>query len=160
MTSGQYFGQMNMIFGGLVMNLLIIAAIGFAAEMETDPEFGKLIMFVALGMSVVLFPLGNFIFSNTIRKIPDGIKLSSRLNQYRSASLIRAALIEFPGILLVIGFWFSKNYLYLLPVLLFAFVILYILRPTAFKIAKDLSLTPEEADRLNDPKSMIDENAS
>ncbi len=87
--------------------------------------------------------LSQLVFKKQIESLSREDKLSTKLGKYQMASLLKYALLQVPGFLALMAYFWSGNALYL--VIAIALIIyLFAQRPTAEKIKKELPLTLEE----------------
>lgn len=111
----------------------------FTARMDPQAIFIYLVPIVA----VAGYFLSQVLFKKQIQAISSEEQLSAKLGKYQSASLIKYALLEGPGFLALIAYFWSGNALYLvIAIALVAY--LFVQRPTAEKIKKGLPLTLKE----------------
>jgi hypothetical protein len=93
-------------------------------------------------------------FNAKINSIKQSPTLVSKLNQYRSALLIKYAILESGTMLTIILYWFNAHVLFL--VLTGGLLIIFILhRTTKAKLIKDLALDFQEQSLLDDPEYLI-----
>ena len=87
--------------------------------------------------------LSQLLFRKQIQSISKEEKLSFKLGKYQVASILKYALLEGPGILALLAYYSSGNALHLvIAIALIAY--LFVQRPSADKIIKELPLTLEE----------------
>jgi hypothetical protein len=91
--------------------------------------------------------LSNFIFKMLIGKIEQKTSIENKLMTYRSALIIKYALMEGPSLFAIVAFLISGNAIFLAfaAVMILAFILQ---RPNRDKIAQDLNLNGKEADML------------
>jgi hypothetical protein len=97
---------------------------------------------------IMMIPF-SFIFpQRMIAGIRTDASLIQKLLTYRMALLIRHGSLNIAGSLLLIAFFqiVDTNLLILLSIILLVFIIS---RPTIFKIAQDLQLSPQEKEKLS-----------
>ncbi len=87
--------------------------------------------------------LSQFVFKKQIDAISKEEKLSIKLGKYQIASLIKYSLLEGPGFLALMAYFWSGNALCLV-IAIALIMYLFVQRPTAEKIKKELPLTLEE----------------
>lgn len=87
--------------------------------------------------------LSQFLFRKQLETIQREEDLHDKLNKYQSVSLIKYTLLEVPGFLSLIAYYLSGNALYLVIAIALIFY-LFVQRPTADKMKKNLPLTLEE----------------
>lgn len=91
--------------------------------------------------------LSNFIFKMLIGKIEQNTSIENKLMTYRSALIIKYALMEGPSLFAIVAFLISGNAIFLAfsAVMILAFILQ---RPNRDKIVQNLNLNGKEADTL------------
>ncbi len=112
---------------------------GFTARMNQQDMF----IYIVPILAAAGYFLSQLVFKKQIEAISEEEKLSTKLGKYQIATLIKYALLEGPGFLALIAYFWSGNALYLvIAVALITY--LFVQRPTVNKIKKELPLTLEE----------------
>lgn len=92
--------------------------------------------------------LSQLLFKKKLATISKEDKLQIKLGKYQTASLIKYALLEGAGFLALMAYYWSGNALHLvIAIALIAY--LFVQRPTADKIKKELPLTFDEQKQFN-----------
>lgn len=126
---------MIMVF---VVSLLIVQSDDFSPRTDIDNLFQ--IIIPLLGLIIMFF--SRYLYNKQVIKVDKGSDLISKLNFYRTFKIVSFALIEGTGLLALIGFIITENYLYIL-VFIFLLGFLFMIRPsregfiTDFKISGD-----------------------
>lgn len=132
----------------LIAGLCMISGIMIYMKQGQDASdnFGGLFVIIIALIAATGFILGSFLFR---KRIADsmGKTMIEKLVIYRQATIIRFALLEGPGILSIVLFFLSGNYLYM--VITGAMVLFMLLnKPTDDMIAQHLMLTEEDKSEL------------
>ena len=132
----------------LIAGLCMISGIMIYLKQGQDAtdNFGEIFVIVIALIAAAGFVLGSFLFR---KRIADsmGKTMIEKLVIYRQATIIRFALLEGPGILSIILFFLSGNYLYM--IITGAMVLFMLLnKPTDDMIAQHLMLTEEDKNEL------------
>ena len=109
-------------------------------------SFGEYFVIVITLIAATGFVLGSFIFR---KRIADsmGKSIIEKLVIYRQATIVRFALLEGPGLISILFFFLTGNYLYM--VITGAMVLFMILnRPNDDMIARHLMLTEEDKQEM------------
>lgn len=132
--------HMTLCGGLMLLGILVYYNNGkFTAHMNPQDIF---IYIVPIAATAGYF-LSQLLFQKQVQAISIEAALSAKLGKYQSASLIKYALLEGPGFLALIAYYWSGNALYLvIAIALTAY--LFVQRPTAAKMRKALPLTLEE----------------
>ena len=96
---------------------------------------------------IVCLSVGHFYFKSAVGKIGSHLTLREKVIKYQQVSLVRVALIEIPGLLGAVAA-FVTGYLSFLAAPLLMVVVYILVRPTAFTISSDLSLSDDEKTQL------------
>ena len=119
----------------------------FTASMNQQDIFIYIVPIVAAAG----YFLSQLVFKKQIESISSEEKLSTKLEKYQIASLIKYALLEGPGFLALMAYFWSGNALYLV-IAIALIVYLFVQRPTVEKIKKQLPLTSEEQKQFDNLK--------
>lgn len=112
-------------------------------------EYLEMIFSVCVILGVTGYLAGNIFFKRRLEQIHRVYKpLPQRLNEYRSASIMRWALLEF-AILLSIIFFMLTNAYEIITVAGGLMILFLSCRPTAQKIATDLRISEAELSKIN-----------
>ena len=132
----------------LIAGLCLISGIMIFVKQGDDmtDNFGELFVVIIALVAAAGFVLGSFLFRKRIANSM-GKTMIEKLVIYRQATIIRFALLEGPGLLSIILFFLTGNYLYM--VITGAMVLFMILnRPTDEMIAVHLMLTEEDKKQM------------
>jgi hypothetical protein len=159
-SSKDYFKAMHIMFFALLAGqvmfaliVLIFSQMGIIAggfdNSVTNIFFAVNILFIGSCLYA-----SNFVFQNKMKSIYAMAPLSSKLVEYRSASIIKWALLEGPSFLSIIFAFLTGNLIFLgLAVM----VMIYFLtmKPGAEKAATEMGLDFEQKNQLSDPETLI-----
>ncbi len=136
------------VFGALV-HFMLLPMTDFQSEKNSG-------LFTSLSAGYIVFAviIGQWLFSKQLNKAKDSIDLSDKLNSYRSASIIRWALLE-GAILATLVFYLLSGNFVLLGIAGIIFWPLLFQHPNAMKVKNDLALSQPELDRLDDPNEQV-----
>ena len=107
-------------------------------------EYTSFIMSVCIILATSAYVTGGIIFKRRVERINREYKpLHQKLNEYRGASIVRWALLEFAILFSLILYMLAGNYVIIIipVVLMFLFISC---RPTSQKIASDLKINDTE----------------
>jgi hypothetical protein len=110
----------------------------------TAPMYeGDIFIYVVPVVAAAGYFLSQYVFRKQLQSIPEKETLTAKLEKYKAVILIKFALLVGLGFLALIAYYLSGNALHLvIAITLIAY--LFVQRPTAGKITKDLPLTLEE----------------
>lgn len=155
-----YFKAMHILFfallAGQVMFALIVLIFNLMGIITEGFDDSVSNIFIAVNILFIGSCLyaSNFVFQNKMKSIDAMAPLSSKLAEYRSASIIKWALLEGPSFLAIIFTFLTGNLIFLG---LAALVMIYFvtMKPNADKAANEMGLDYEEKQRLIDPETLI-----
>lgn len=135
-------------FGGIVY--FVILPIQGA---ETGGNSG-LYVNLSAGYMVFAISIGYWLFGKQMKTAKTAASLSDKLNTYRSANIIRWALLE-GATLVALAFYLLSSNVILLAIAGIAFLVLGLLHPNVMRLKVDLDLSQTELDRLDDPQDLV-----
>ncbi len=135
---------MSLILFTFIM-VYILQTSGGLHEFDKQMEF--IIKTLVIFTVVLIIPLSFILPQRIISRIKANLPLIPKLLQYRTALIIRFATLNFAGSLVAISFFIiaDTNLMFLQAIVLLVF---FIFKPSAFKIAQDLNLGPDEKRHL------------
>lgn len=154
----QYFNILRILHLSL---LATVVAFGVAVQFVLLPtgSFGSiensgLYVNLAAGYMVFAIAIGYWLFGNQMKNAKAGNNLSDKLHTYRSASIIRWALLE-GAALAALVFYLLCGSVVLLAVAGISLVVFLLLHPNVMRLKIDLDLSPAELARLDDPQDLV-----
>lgn len=136
---------LTIIHSGLLLSLIVFAIFAYSANRTFTADMNRQDLFIyiiPLAAAAGYF-ISQFLFKKQLKNITGEEKLPIKLSKYQSASVLRYALLEAPGLLALSTYFFSGNALYLVIAIALT-ICLFTQRPTLGKIKMDLPLTLEE----------------
>lgn len=151
-NTNQFFRTLN------ILHLAMMAGVGFflaivtfmhqSAQIEKIIEADEMLLVViALVFAFAQFMLGTTLFNKRLQEIKMNDALEDKLSAYRSAFIIRMALLEGAGFLAVVLYMLSASY-FLLGIGLALLFAMLLVRPVRSKVASDLHLSSKERQSL------------
>jgi hypothetical protein len=156
-TSAEYLRSLKSLHALLLAGIILFTILGAisvymgAVDVSASSSVHKVLMFLVPVASVAGLLMANLLFKKKTDALRSAgsMSLRYRLEQFRSASLLRWALTEAPLMLAIIALILTGSYYYgIFIFLLLIFFILY--APSADKIKMQLELSSEEAALLDD----------
>jgi hypothetical protein len=141
----------RVIYFAILIGFLIFAGIGLgirsALNDPLDEPTIQILNYISLLSLMVFIPLGFWLHSQRMKKIPDDTELIVRLYYFRTSFLIKLALFETCGILGIVVMILGGQVQVLLQlgIVLVAFLLNY---PSMYKYKTELGLTEEEIEDL------------
>jgi hypothetical protein len=155
-TSRHYILRLQLIFGAQAATLIIFSLIVFLLKTEpvVDQEFATLLLYILAGLLLVTLSAVHFIFRILVDRANAQPNLTSKLKLYTTATIIRCALLEAPGLFAAIVMLLTGNSIALLGTLL-VLLLFFFFRPSRDQTIQDLNLTPQEKASLENPDTVI-----
>jgi len=158
MTSGEYFKSIKIVHIALVTGVVFFTLISVFLQIEgfgtVGPEIDKVLLFVVPIFALIGIFASNFVFKKKLNEIRKKSNLKEKMEEYRSALIIKLALIEGPSFFAVVAFLLTGNYIYLgLTIILIIVFLIY--TPNKTKFINELELTKKESDLIYNSESEI-----
>lgn len=160
-TSQQYFKSLYILqvafLVGLLIFSMVVVFLRLSGAMEIDkPGLNAVFQIFIPGLVILGFVFGSFLYKKKVEQARHLGELTEKMNAYRAAFIIRAAMLEGPAIFAIIGFMLTGNYFL---IALAGFVILMFLMwlPTKEKVANALQLSSTDRATIENPDSIIAE---
>lgn len=159
LTSKQYFSALQLIHMALIAGQILFAAVivfilngeGF---MAADKGLHTILKFAAVAFMFIGLMGGSFFFKLKLNYCRIRETLSEKMADYRSALIIRFALLEAPSFLSLIGYMLTADILFLgiAGIMIVAFMVH---RPTPAKAVIDLDLIDDDEKAVMDPDAIV-----
>lgn len=135
-----------LLFLVMFMLLIYFLTISTADAPAADLDHVFRIIVPAFGLGSIF--LGQFLYKTQISNAKNRDTLARKISGFQSAQLIKNGILEAPALLAIVVYMLTENIAYYL---LAGLIILIFLmhRPTNFKVATDLELSPEERAEIN-----------
>ena len=158
MTSGEYFKSIKIVHIALVVGVVFFALISVFLQIKgfgtVGHEIDKVLLIVVPIFALIGIFASNFVFKKKLNEIRKKSNLKEKMEEYRSALIIKLALIEGPSFFAVVSFLLTGNYIYLgLTVILIIVFLIY--TPNKTKFINELELTKKESDLIYNSESEI-----
>jgi hypothetical protein len=155
----EYFNSLTVLYYAMIASQIVFAVVVlFINEGKTSPsDFTELrFPFTVIGFTLALAAFyGNFyIFRKKLAEIQANTQLSEKMLQYRSACIIRWAILEVPSFFALVTYFLTG---YIVLMVIVAAIIFYFLlvKPSAERAIAELELTDKEKLVLNNPDAYI-----
>jgi hypothetical protein len=144
-----FLKTISIIYFALIAGQLMFIVVAFFSVSDNPPQnqdYDNFNIVVPIIVGSGLF-LSNLIFKQLISKIKDNFTFQKKIEAYRSALIIKYALLEGPSIFSTAIFLISGNFMFLAfsAVMILAFLINF---PSRNKAVQDLNLSSAEAEKL------------
>ena len=151
MRPESFMNILKIIHVALCAGLAIFAFIAYYQIGDFTAQMNQRNIFIYLVpvLAAAGYFLSQFFFKKQVEAISKEESLSVKLGKYQTASIFKYALLEGPGIVALMAYYWSGNALHLV-IAIALIVYLFAQRPTADKIKKELPLTYEEQKQFLD----------
>jgi hypothetical protein len=157
-TSGRYMRTLKTLHTVLLAGMMLFAAIAvilLGTKTFTGPEPGKMhdiLKFLAPLAALSGFIGSTIIFKKQLDEINAALNssLGQKLARYRTACIIRWALLEGPVILAVIGLLLTGNYYFYGPIIFLLLIFFLLYAPSEEKIKMQVKMSSAEQAVLDD----------
>jgi hypothetical protein len=151
-TSKDYFRTLQIIFFALIAGQVVFCLIVFflirTGDFNAELQDLKNIFFIIVPVFVIGGYLGGrMLFKNSMKAAQNKAALSEKLEDYRSASIVRYALLEGPSMLAIISYLLTGEISFLVMAA-FIIAIFFTILPTPQKAAADLELDLNDEQKL------------
>jgi len=160
-TSKEYFNALNIMYVALIMGQVFFAVITLFLNLNSVISFNFEESKLALVLIAVILAFSgiygsNYIFKIKISSIKQTMTLFNKLLEYRSASILKWAILEAPSFFAIIGYFLTGDMTFIIITL--AIISFFAMnRPTPEKTCIELELETQDKIRLLDPDAMISE---
>jgi len=160
-TSSEYFRALKIVHFALTLGQILFGIIAFVVVNMNETTIADEFLTQVLFIIVPIFMIGTFIASNVLFKKRIEIaksknNLIGKMNEYRTAIILKLAPLEGGSFFSIIAYFITNNIIFLslsaLIVLMFA-----LNQPTKEKAIADLELNFDEEKDLNNPESIVSE---
>ena len=132
------------LMAGLLFFLTIAIVITQLAGpiVSGDEEYMNLMLLALLALAAITIPAGLILFKSHLKEADKKSDLTDKIEVYRSALIVRAAMFEGTGFFSVVCVLLFGHYVFIIigAAILILFGIFF---PTKARIARDLKLKPE-----------------
>ena len=160
-TVKSYFLALQIVFYALIAGQLIFAFLTFYLIRlglfdGEQAELRNIFIFIVPVFVIGGLFISHLLFKSFLNNAKGKISLYEKLTYYRSALIIRYALLEGPSFFAIVVYLLTGDYLFLgmsgLIVLVF-----FTLKPSVERAINDLELNSEETRRINNSISLIND---
>ena len=153
-TFNQYLTALRILHGAMVMGLLMFMVIIHFVLKPEQQDNSALFVNIMAGFLAICIALSYWLYGQRVAAVKTEPNLSAKLAGYRSASIIKFALLEGPSLAAMVFYMVSGN-IVLLGIAALGTMVLAINHPTAIKIKTDLDLSPADPARVDNPNENV-----
>jgi len=131
------------MLAGMVLFCIVSAVVHFPGRLMVSASLNKILQVTVLAVGFILIKTGLAIFDRKLRAIPANAPAVQKIAGYKTAAIIKWAMIEGPVLFSVVSFMITRNYAFI--VLAFGLMILFAFQgPVKQKIMQELQISDEE----------------
>lgn len=161
MTTKSYFSQLRILSGAMLFFLIMVTAIIVILKqteyITPSDGLGNVLIYIMPFLALLGLIGSKFIFRYMIAMVNKKTSLQQKLNGYSSANIVKLALIEGPTLASLVFYFVSGKYEFLIVAGLMIVVFSFNL-PSKSKVLRDLKLSAEEQEIVDNPLSKIVSN--
>ncbi len=158
MTSGAYFKSIKIVHLALVIGVVFFTLISVFLQFNgfgtVGHELTNILLIVVPIIALVGVFASAFLFKKKLNGINGRSNLKEKMEDYRSALIVKLALIEGPSFFTIIAFLLTGNYIFL-GIAVMLIIVFLIYKPSQTKFINDLELTNKELDLINNADAVI-----
>lgn len=145
-TFAQFLTALRTLHAAMVIGLILFLAVVHFG-LQPDPTVFNapnpaLLVNIAAGLLTICTAVGYWLFGQRLKMLRSAADLNQKLLDYRSASIIKFALIEGPTLASIVFYLLTANTV-LIGIAGIGIVVMVINHPTAMKVKIDLELSDE-----------------
>jgi len=158
-TSKKYFKILSVIHFYLVLGIVLFGLIvsfvlSDTAPVDAQSGLAKLFVYLVPGLVIVGIVTSKMIFEIKRNALKENADLKSKLMGYRGSLIIRYMLLEAPALFALVTIYMTNDLSYMVYAV-FMIIMLVLKRPTRKSTGKDLQLSQQEIDMLEDSDFII-----
>jgi len=127
-----------LVFGAIAYGLIITDSVSF-----DEAGMGKIFTFLVPGFLVLMLLFSSYYFRFNLTVVRKNPSFESKLKLYQSATIVRFALLEGPGLLAIVAYLFTGSLTFLLLAIV-TVGYLYFMLPSRSRILTDLTIHPRD----------------
>ena len=141
-----------LLFGQILFIAIASVVVFFSKTINPVlAEYSYTFIAVSLLAGVVSFLISKTVFQKKLENIKQGqITIQEKVEYYRSASLLRWAIIEAATLLTIVLFLLTQHY-FIMAIACVLIILFFSKRPSLEMVAEDLSISPVEIQQMERP---------
>ncbi len=157
-TTAVYLKALNVLFIALVTAQVLFAVIAYilkaTGSFPGNTELMGIFIYFVPALDMVCILVAHLVSKKKLSLVDANNSLADKLNTYRAISITRWAMIEGGTLFTIIAYLLTGAQMFLVMMILMILVFLT-LSPTVKRILKELPLSSEEQEIMNDPDGLI-----
>jgi hypothetical protein len=134
---------------GQVFFCLISVYLVKYGEMKVDqPDLTKILLYIVPIMAIICVFSSSYIFKLRLIALKDKTDLNAKFIDYRSALIVRWALLEGPSFFAIVSYLLTGNY-FLLSLSMLIIIFFILIMPNKARLEADLELGWQDENNLN-----------
>ncbi len=156
MNSQEFFRSLDILFFAMLVGQVLFAGVVYFLLIDgnADDSLNSIFMMAVPFLGISGFLGGRFLYQQQLGSLTTTDDLTTKMDRYRTANILRFALMEMPALLAIVAYLLTENIVFLgMAVLVMVFF--YTLRPSRDKAIGDLNLNGSEKAAVNNPNATI-----
>jgi len=137
-----------MLVGQLFFVAIAVYMVKYGGMNKPQLELGDILLYIVPLISLISVFMSFYIFNQRLNALKDEPGLSKKLADYRSALIVRWALVEGPSFFAIVSYLLTGNYL-LLGFAIILIAIFILIMPSSSKLDSDLELSWQDKNDRN-----------
>jgi hypothetical protein len=159
-TFGKYFKSLQIIHFALMAGVVAFGIIAFSVnyfsgKITDDKTLEKLLLIMVVFFSFAEVFASQFLFKMRLKECNKQSNFKDKLFCYRSALIVKFALVEGAAFFVIVAYFLTGNLLFLGFLILLLLVFLYY-KPTLDKLRNDLQLSAAEENIIYNQDAVIE----
>jgi hypothetical protein len=159
-NSKQYFLLLTVLYFGLLVGQVVFASIALLLNLahlfQPFNSLKAIFIYIVPVIVVAGFVAGQLVYKNQLNKIKGYDSLVTKMVGYRTALIIKLAMLEGASLFAIIAYLLTSDLIFLgmSGIIIFYFLLM---KPSRDKIVMDLGLNPVERMKIEDDNALIAE---
>ena len=145
------FSQQKILFYAMVAGVIMIGVLAFAMntilELDFNVSLPAELIYVGAGVVFLTFFASDAVFKKMLSQVDSTMDLEGKVAKYRSASIVKYALIEGAALLLAVAYMLTGSYEYFMLLGVTIGYFIYV-RPTEEKLIDSLNLSYADQQKM------------
>ena len=137
-----------MLIGQVLFLAIAVYLVIYGGMNIAQPDINKILLFIVPLMAISCVFISFNIFKQRVVDLKDKLDLNTKLTDYRSALIVRWALVEGPSFFAIVSYLLTGNYI-LLGIAIILIMIFILVMPSQSKMEADLELSWQDKNDLN-----------
>jgi hypothetical protein len=160
-TTSAYFRTLGLLHLALIMGQIVFALMAFVVKLigaydtaALAPELYNILLYLAPGTAVLGIGTSWLVFSSRVKSLRSLSNPADQYTGYRSACILRYAILEAPSLVALVCFILTGDYLFL-TIPAFIILVFFLIRPTKMAYISHIQPGYDQQLLLDDPHAVL-----